>query len=170
MKIFKMILRVSALLLLVSQTAFAEEVGQVPEVQQFGDWGRQCNTTPAGDKLCFIFQHFHNEDTKQRLMSVRVFYPKAKKQPAMSVTLPLGILLPAGAAMMMNDVELVKMAYLACTQEGCVTAPTLLMDDVVTALQKGVEVSVRVAALNQQVIGLPVSLMGFTKAVKSITP
>ena len=170
MKIFKAILRTTAFLLLVSQPAFAEEESKAPEVEQFGDWGRQCNTTPAGDELCFIFQNFHKEDTKQRLMSVRVFSPKDQKQPAMAVTLPLGIFLPAGASMMMNDVELVKMAYLVCTQEGCVTVPTLLADDVVTALKKGVEVSVRFAALNKQVIGLPVSLMGFTKAMKSITP
>lgn len=174
MKILRTLFRGGLVLLLISQVANAEvtmmDGADDAGIQRFGDWGRQCEKSPGGDEICFIYQNVDKKDTKQRMMSIRVFYPKSQDQPAMVVTVPLGTLLPAGAAMMLDGIEPVKMVYLACANEGCATAPMLLSAEVIGAMKKGETASVRVAALNKQVIGLPVSLKGFTKAIGSITP
>jgi invasion protein IalB len=70
----------------------------------------------------------------------------------------------------MDGVEPVKLSYFLCAAQGCTTVATPLSAAVVDAMKKGDQAAIRVAAPNQQVVGLPLSLKGFTKAMSSIEP
>ena len=50
-----------------------------------------------------------------------------------------------------------------------VADPERLLDDA-RKIESGDQAAIRVAAPNQQVVGLPLSLKGFTKAISSIEP
>ena len=81
------------------------------------------------------------------------------------MTVPLGTLLPPGAALVMDGAEPVKLPFFLCAAEGCTSVATPVPPAMVDAMKKGESAVVRVAAPNKQVVGLPLSLKGFTKAI-----
>jgi invasion protein IalB len=68
----------------------------------------------------------------------------------------------------MDGVDPVKLPFFLCAAEGCTTVATPLPAAMITALKKGETASVRIAAPNKQVVGLPLSLKGFTKAMNTL--
>lgn len=151
---------------LVSPMAAAAEDAQVPT---YGDWGYKCDKAPEGDKeLCYVFQNVTKKDSGQLVLGARIAYRDDQADPLIVVTVPLGSLLPPGAALMMDDVEPIKLTYFLCANEGCTTVATALTPEMVEAMKKGERAVIRVAAPNQQVVGLPLSLNGFTKALASL--
>ncbi|MGB5468046.1 MAG: invasion associated locus B family protein [Sedimenticolaceae bacterium] len=150
-----------AALLLSQQTAAADEA----EVPTYGDWGYKCDKSPDGkEELCFVFQNVTKKDSGQLVLAARVAYREGQADPLIVVTVPLGSLLPPGAALVIEGVEPLKMVFFLCANEGCTTVATPLPPEMLKAMKLGEQAVVRIAAPNQQVVGLPLSLKGFTKA------
>lgn len=164
----------SLLICLAFAFAFANAHADESAVPTFGDWAKKCETAkdPEGveRQICYVFQTVSNKDTGQMIMQVRVGFAPGKKEPVMIATLPLGALLPPGAAFVVEGAEPVKLPFLACGREGCTTIGQLLGKKVLEAMQKGETASVRVALLNKKVLPVPVSLKGFTRAYNAIAP
>lgn len=164
--------------LLLGMLAFNSAVAQEAEegdVPTYGDWGKACEEGPAGEdgkslgEVCYIFQNVTNKDNGKMVMQVRIGLASNSKQPVMIVTVPLGVLIPSGAALMMDGVDPIKLPFLACAPEGCTTVGQPLSDAMITAMKKGDKAQVRVALLNRKVLSLPVSLKGFTRATIALT-
>jgi len=152
-------------LLLVAPVSMAEQ----PDFPTYGDWGYKCDKSPDGkQELCYVFQNVTKKDTGEMVLGVRFAYREGSADPMVVVTVPLGSLLPPGAALTMEGTEAVKLTYFLCAQDGCTTIATPVPDAMVKAMKKGEKALVRVAAPNQQVVGLPLSLKGFTKAMASL--
>jgi invasion protein IalB len=165
--IFSTVTLAGALLLLFTQAATAQE-GE--GVETFGDWGYKCDPGKEGrQQLCYAFQNVTRKEGGQLVLGVRIAFREDQKDPLIVATVPLGSLLPPGAALMLDGVEPVKMDYFLCAAEGCTTVATPLPPAMVSAMKAGERAVVRVAAPNNQVVGLPLSLMGFTKAMNRLT-
>jgi invasion protein IalB len=150
--------------LLLAATAAAEE-----GVTTYGDWGYKCEKAPNSDQeLCFMFQNVTKKDGGELVLGARIAMREGQPNPLLVVTVPLGSLLPPGAALMMDGVDPVKLPFLLCAQQGCTTVATGLPPAMIEAMKKGAQASIRIAAPNQQVIPLPLSLTGFTKALASL--
>lgn len=135
----------------------------------YGDWGYKCDKSPDGkQELCYVFQNVTKKEGGQLVLGARIAYREGQGDPLVVVTVPLGSLIPPGAALVMEGIEPVKLAYFLCANEGCTTVATPLSPDMVTAMKKGTQAVVRVAAPNKQVVGLPLSLNGFSKALASL--
>jgi len=135
----------------------------------YGDWGYKCDKSPDGkQELCYVFQNVTKKEGGQLVLGARIAYREGQGDPLVVVTVPLGSLIPPGAALVMEGVEPVKLAYFLCANEGCTTVATPLSPDMVTAMKKGEQAVVRVAAPNKQVVGLPLSLKGFSKALAAL--
>lgn len=157
------------LLLASLLTASAAVLAADPEVPTYGDWGYKCDKSPdTGQELCYMFQNVTKKDGGQLVMGARIAYREDKPDPLIVVTVPLGSLLPPGAALVMEGVEPIKMTYFLCANEGCTTVATPLSPAMVEAMKAGKQAVIRVAAPNQQVVGLPLSLNGFTAALDSL--
>lgn len=160
------------LLSLAAQPVFAEEK-KGAQIPTFGDWGKVCEKGPAtpdgkgSSEICYLFQNVSNKENGKLVMQVRVGLAPKNRQPVMIVTLPLGVLLPPGAAFLVEGLEKepVKMTFLACAPEGCTTVGQPLDGKVIEAMKKKEKAAVRVALLNKKVLTLPVSLKGFTRAM-----
>ena len=72
---------------------------------------------------------------------------------------------PLGAALVIEGTDPVKLPFFLCAAEGCTSVATPLPPIMIDAMKKGESAVVRVAAPNKQVVGLPLSLKGFTKAM-----
>jgi len=138
--------------------------------QTFGDWGYQCEDPPEGQpgKFCYVFQNVTKKDDGQLVLGARVAYRNDKPDPLLVVTVPLGTLIPPGAALVMDGVDPVKLPFFLCAAEGCTTVATPLPAAMINAMKKGETASIRIAAPNKQVVGLPLSLKGFTKAMNTL--
>jgi len=154
--------------------AFSEEKAK-PNVPTYGDWGKVCEKGPKdkdgkqmGD-VCYLFQNVSNKENGKMVMQIRIGMAPEKKQPVLIVTLPLGVLIPSGAAFIVEGSEPVKLPFLACAPEGCTTVGQVLSEELVAAMKKGDKAAIRVALLNRKVLTLPVSLKGFTRANAALT-
>jgi invasion protein IalB len=142
---------------------------QEAKVQTFDDWGHKCDQSPDGkEELCYVFQNVTKKEGGQLVLGARIAYREGQSEPLIVITAPLGSLLPPGAALMMDGVDPVKLTYFLCAAEGCTTVATPLPPAMIEAMKKGEQAVVRVAAPNKQVVGLPLSLKGFTKALASL--
>lgn len=162
---------VSAFLLVLAGSLSLSPVSaaEEPKIPTYGDWGYKCDKSPDGtEELCYVFQNVTKKDTGQLVLGARIAYRSGQADPLIVVTVPLGSLLPPGAALMIEGVEPIKMDFFLCANEGCTTVATALTPQMIEAMKKGVQATVRVAAPNKQVIGLPLSLNGFTKALASL--
>ena len=161
-RIFSTFLLVLAGSLLAVQGAMAEEAR--PET--FGDWGYKCEPAPDGNgEFCYVFQNVTKKDGGQLVLGARIAFRPEQTDPLLVVTVPLGTLLPPGAALVMDGAEPVKLPFFLCAAEGCTSVATPVPPAMVDAMKKGESAVVRVAAPNKQVVGLPLSLKGFTKAI-----
>ncbi len=164
-RLFSSVLLILAGSLLVSQMALAEE----EKIPTYGDWGYKCDKSPDGkQELCYVFQNVTKKEGGQLVLGARVAYRDGQPDPLLVVTVPLGSLLPPGAALTMEGVEPVKLTYFICAAEGCTTIATAIPTPMLDAMKKGEKAVIRVAAPNKQVVGLPLSLSGFTKALGSL--
>ena len=150
--------------LLISAPALAED-----DVTTYGDWGYKCDKVPnSEEELCYVFQNVTKKETGELVLGARIAYRENQPDPLLVATVPLGSLLPPGAALVMDGMEPVKLTYFLCAAQGCTTVATPLSADVVTAMKNGDQAAIRVAAPNKQVVGLPLSLKGITKALASL--
>jgi invasion protein IalB len=141
------------------------------DLTTYGDWGYKCDAAPNSDQeLCYMFQNVTQKDGGELVLGARIAYRDNQPDPLLVATVPLGSLLPPGAALVMDGIEPVKLTYFLCAAQGCTTVATPLPPNVVDAMKKGTQASIRVAAPNKQVVGLPLSLNGFTKALAALKP
>jgi len=168
------ILLAAVLAVLAVNPAFAADKGQ-PTNPSYGDWGKTCEKGGKGldgkemGEVCYIFQNISNKEDGKMVMQVRVGMAPEKKQPVLIVTLPLGVLIPPGAALIVEGAaEPMKLPFLACAPEGCTTVGQVIKDDFLEVMKKGEKAAVRVALINRKLLTLPVSLKGFTRAYAAL--
>lgn len=164
-KIFSALLVTLAGSLMVSQAIGAEDKN-ADQIPTYGDWGYRCEEGPDGkDKLCYVFQNVTKKDTGQLVLGARIAFRPEHKEPMLVVTVPLGSLLPPGAALTLEGAEPLKLNYFLCAADGCTTIATPIPDAMLASLKKGEQAVIRVATPTKQVVGLPLSLNGLTKAL-----
>lgn len=163
------------LAVLAANPAFSADKGESKN-PAYGDWGKTCEKGGKGlegkevGEVCYIFQNISNKENGKLVMQVRIGMAPEKKQPVLIVTLPLGVLIPPGAALIVEgDTEPMKLPFLACAPEGCTTVGQVVKGSFLESMKKGEKAAVRVALINRKVLNLPVSLKGFTRAYAALT-
>ncbi len=134
---------------------------------KFKDWASRCVETAEKVKVCFIFQNLLLSTNKQRLLNLRVGRFSGDKTLTALFTLPLGVSLPGGVSLKIDDRKKIRIRYERCDKSGCL-APLTLRDEQVKALQTGLKAQVAFFDIRGREISIPVSLLGFTAGLKSI--
>ncbi len=138
--------------------------------KNYKDWGYKCETPKGFDKeICFIFQRITNKENNKRVADITVAYaPNSGKKPLMVVTLPLGVFLPAGIQLRVDQgKEAARAPYVQCIKDGC-QARVILDDKIMDKLKSGNRLGVAFLTPKQKQLGFPVSLSGFTAAINSL--
>lgn len=143
--------------------------GAQEATRTFDDWTLSCGTPQGSDKeMCSAAQVVQNKETEKSLLAAVVGYIPGTQDMAMEFTVPLGVILPAGIRLQVDDSEEIGRApYLMCTPQGC-TGIWKLEDQAVAALKKGLTLKVIVLNSQQRPVAVPVSLRGFTAAYNSL--
>jgi invasion protein IalB len=154
-------LRLAALLALACWASGAVAQGVVRSVH--GDWQIRCDT-PAGAQTeqCALIQSVTAEDRPNVGLTVIVLKTADQKSRLMRVLAPLGVLLPSGLGLRIDQTEIGRAGFVRCLPNGCVAE--VIMDEKLTGqLKAGQTATFIIFQTPEEGIGIPVSLSGFTQ-------
>jgi invasion protein IalB len=161
---------ISAVLLalcgLVAATATVRAQGAVKNA--FGDWQLRCET-PAGAKVeqCALLQSVQADDKPNVTLVVIVLKTADGKSRLLRVIAPLGVLLPAGLGLNIDQNDVGRAGFVRCLPTGCV-AEVIMDDELLGKLRSGTAATFIVFQTPEEGIGIPVSLNGFVKAFEAL--
>lgn len=137
-------------------------------VENYGDWELRCDT-PAGAQYeqCFLFQWVQASDRDNIGLAVLALKTADQTAQILRVLAPLGILLPAGVGLSIDDTEIGRAEYVRCQVEGCMIE-VLLGDDLLGQLRSGDTASFTIYATPEEGIVVPVSLAGFAEGFDAL--
>jgi invasion protein IalB len=134
----------------------------------FGDWQLRCET-PAGaqNEQCAIVQNVTAEDRPNVSLVVIVLKTADQKSRLLRVVAPLGVLLPAGLGLKIDQADIGRAGFVRCLTTGCV-AEVVMEDPLVNQLKDGKTATFIVFQTPEEGIGIPVSLNGFGQAFDAL--
>lgn len=134
----------------------------------FGDWQLRCET-PAGAKneQCAIVQNVAAEDRPNLTLLVIVLKTADGKSRLLRVAAPLGVLLPAGLGLKIDQNDVGRAGFVRCLATGCI-AEVVLEDPLINQFKTGGTATFIVFQTPEEGIGIPVSLGGFAQAFDSL--
>jgi invasion protein IalB len=135
--------------------------GEPPVRSTHGDWQVRCDT-PAGAQTeqCVLMQFVTAEDRENVGLTVIILKTADKKARIMRVLAPLGVLLPSGLGLKIDDADLGRAGFVRCLPNGCV-AEVILEDTLLDKLRGGKQATFVIFQTPEEGIGIPISLAGF---------
>jgi len=160
----------AALLGLAAGGAVAQQTDQAPQAsastsdQAQGDaWIKLCNTDKKTNKTqCLVTQELREAKTGQLLASGSVRIAEGEKT-LMIFAVPIGVLLPAGARIQIDNDKPMIQPYTICFPAACVVRMEI-DDNFVSSLKRGSNMTVSVMNAERKAVSFPLTLVGFTKA------
>ena len=154
------------MLVLAICTSAAQAQGAVKGT--FGDWQVRCETPPgAKSEQCALVQNVAAEDRPTVTLLVIVLRTADQKSRLLRVVAPLGVLLPSGLGLKIDDKDIGRAGFVRCLNTGCV-AEVVVDDALLGQLKTGQNATFIVFQTPEEGIGIPVSLNGFAKGVETL--
>jgi invasion protein IalB len=139
-------------------SAAASAQGAVRSVH--GDWQIRCDTPPgAQGEQCALIQSVVAEDRSNAGLTVIVLKTADQKSKLMRVVAPLGVLLPSGLGLKLDNVDIGKAGFVRCLPNGCV-AEVPLEDKLLNQLRTAKTATFIIFETPEEGIGFPLSLNG----------
>lgn len=154
-----------SLVLLAMAGPVAAQSSQPPQpgIEHFGDWGRQCEALPGGQRpQCFLYQNIYLKQNRKKLLYIAVGYFGAAQTLGAIVQVPLGLYLPAGLTIELPDAKPLRIVLEICLRAGC-RASVTLAPDTIEAFKRGGRAVVKLQDARKRVVALPLSLNGFAQ-------
>jgi len=155
-----------AVLALSGTTALQAQSGTVRA--QHGDWQVVCKPPPPGAKneVCALVQSVTAEDRNNVGLTV-YFQVFANGARVLRVFAPLGVLLPPGLGLKIDDRDVGNAPFLRCQNFACY-AQVVAEDKLVDQLKTGKTAVFIVFQTEEAGIGIPISLNGFAQALAQL--
>jgi len=151
------VLAAALTLLVPSQQALAQ--GAVKSVHK--DWQIRCDTPPgAKSQQCALIQSVTAEDRANVGLTVIVLKTADQKSRLMRVVAPLGVLLPSGLGLKIDNVDIGRAGFVRCLPNGCI-AEVVMDDTLINKLRNGKTATFIIFQTPEEGIGFPMSLAGF---------
>ena len=139
------------------RTALAQ--GAVRSVH--GDWQIRCDTPPgAQSEQCALMQSVTAEDRPNVGLTVIVLKTADQKSRLMRVVAPLGVLLPSGLGLKIDNDDVGRAGFVRCLPNGCV-AEVVMDDKLIEQMRTGQTSTFIIFQTPEEGIGFPMSLKGF---------
>ena len=131
-------------------------------------WIARCTSVSRDAPLeCAIEQTAVLTKTGQLIVLINIRVPSDTHAPVAVVQLPLGLNLPAGAKLQVDDGKAAELQIQTCEQRGCYTnAP--ISPEMLAAMKTGKQLKVSFQNLAKEVIAIPMPLTDFAAAYEKI--
>jgi invasion protein IalB len=147
-----------AIALFLGMTAAASAQGAVRSVH--GDWQIRCDTPPGAQaEQCALIQSVVAEDRSNAGLTVIVLKTADQKSKLMRVVAPLGVLLPSGLGLKLDNVDVGRAGFVRCLPNGCV-AEVVMDDKLLGQLRTAKTATFIIFETPEEGIGFPLSLNG----------
>ncbi|MEQ1694310.1 MAG: invasion associated locus B family protein [Hyphomicrobiaceae bacterium] len=146
--------------------AHAAEEGTVKA--QHGDWQVVCKDPPPGAKaeVCALVQSVTAEDRNN--VGLTVYFQKfSNGTRVLRVFAPVGVLLPPGLGLKIDDKDVGHAPFLRCQNFACYAQVTV-EDALIDKLKTGKTAIFIIFQSEEAGIGIPISLAGFDKALAAL--
>ena len=142
----------------LAPTGAAHAQGAVRSVH--GDWQIRCDTPPgAQGEQCALIQSVVAEDRSNAGLTVIVLKTADQKSKLMRVVAPLGVLLPSGLGLKLDNVDVGRAGFVRCLPNGCV-AEVVMDDKLLGQLRTAKTATFIIFETPEEGIGFPLSLNG----------
>ena len=140
--------------------------------KKFEDWTLRCGkANEQAPEACEMFQQHVSKQTNKVVLHAAIGKLPNNEQPGMLIVLPLGISLPPGVFIKVDEGEAQAVPVERCTPDGC-RIELLLDTPFLNQLKAGTTMTVVFHVYDQQGqrerVGVPVSLLGFTAALNQV--
>jgi invasion protein IalB len=126
-----------------------------------GDWQIRCDTPPgAQGEQCALMQSVTAEDRPNVGLTVIVLKTTDQKSRLMRVVAPLGVLLPSGLGLKIDNNDVGRAGFVRCLPNGCV-AEVVMDDKLINEMRTGQTSTFIIFQTPEEGIGFPMSLKGF---------
>ncbi|HEX5446873.1 MAG TPA: invasion associated locus B family protein [Pirellulales bacterium] len=127
------------------------------------DWQIRCDTPPgAKHEQCALIQSVTSADRANVGLTVIVLKTADKKSRLMRVVAPLGVLLPSGLGLKIDNANIGRAGFVRCLPNGCI-AEVVMDDDLLKKLRTGKTATFIIFQTPEEGIGFPMSLAGFAE-------
>jgi invasion protein IalB len=134
----------------------------------YGAWQVSCRTPPgAKEEKCALVQSVTAEDRPNVGLTAVVYKAIGEDKRLLRVVVPLGVLLPTGLGLKIDDKDVGNAPFLKCSKRGCI-AEVVLEEDIVKKLKTGKNAMFIIFDTPEAGIGIPLSLQGFGDALDSL--
>jgi invasion protein IalB len=148
-----------AVMLLAWPVKQAAAQGAVKSVHK--DWQIRCDTPPgAKSEQCALIQSVTAEDRANVGLTVIVLKTADAKSRLMRVVAPLGVLLPSGLGLKIDQTDVGRAGFVRCLPNGCI-AEVVMDDELIKKLRNGKAATFIIFQTPEEGIGFPMSLNGF---------
>jgi len=125
------------------------------------DWQIRCDMLPgAKSEQCVLIQSVAAEDRANVGLTVIVLKTADQKSRLMRVVAPLGVLLPSGLGLKIDQADIGRAGFVRCLPNGCI-AEVVMDDELVKKLRNGKTATFIIFQTPEEGIGFPLSLAGF---------
>jgi invasion protein IalB len=159
-----------ALLLFCSAPAQAAgpELSSSQVKATLGSWQLRCGQPPgAHQEKCALTQSVKAEDRPNITLTVIFLRSYDGKTRLLRVIAPLGVLLPTGLGLKIDDVDVGHVPFLKCGPVGCI-AEVVASDDLIGKMKTGSAATFIIFQTPEFGIGVPISLAGFADGVTKL--
>jgi invasion protein IalB len=131
-------------------------------------WIARCSSASRDAPLeCAIEQTAVLTKTGQLIVLFNIRVTSDTRQPIATIQLPLGLNLPAGAKLQVDDGKVTELPIQTCEQRGCY-ANSPIAADVLAAMKSGKQLKVSFQNLGKETITIPMPLTDFAAAYDKI--
>ena len=131
-------------------------------------WAARCTSASREAPLeCAIEQTAVLSKTGQLVVLVNIRVPSDTHAPVLLVQLPLGLNLPVGAKLQVDEGKVMDLQIQTCENRGCYATLPLPVD-VLAAMKSGKQMKLSFQSMNKETIAVPMPLADFAAAYDKI--
>jgi invasion protein IalB len=142
--------------------------GAAPATPPSPGWIARCGSASRDAPLeCAIEQNAVLPRTGQLVIAVNIRVPADTHTPSALIQLPLGLNIPNGAKLQVDDGKAVDLQIQTCEARGCY-AGTTIAPDLLAAMKAGKQLKISFQNLNKETLTVPLPLADFAAAYDKI--
>ncbi len=133
-----------------------------------GDWEMRCETPPGASKeQCALLQSVAAEDKPNINLVVIVLKTADGKSRLLRVIAPLGVLLPSGLGLKIDDADVGRAGFVRCLPTGCV-AEVVMEQKLIDQMKSGANATFIIFQTPEEGVGIPLALSGFREGFDAL--
>jgi len=158
----------AAALAVAAAASFGATPAAAAVADKHGAWETRCETPPgAAAQQCAIVQSVVDEDRPNIALVIIALKTADRKSRLLRVVAPLGVLIPTGLGLKLDQTDFGRMSFVRCLPNGCV-AEVMIDDKLLEKLENAQTATFVLFQTPEEGIGVPASLAGFKEGFEQL--